>query len=71
MRIGAKEYLGDAVYVAFDGYNIVLTTENGVEATNTIFLEPQVIRDLQIFIERVRTEPIEPCRTTTTPPPAS
>jgi hypothetical protein len=41
----AKEYLGDSVYIKtheeFPG--IILTTENGYEATNTIFLEPEVI----------------------------
>ena len=37
-----KRYLGDAVYAAFDGYHIVLTTEDGIEITNTICLELQV-----------------------------
>ena len=38
----AKRYLGDGVYVEFDGYALVLTAENGIEATNTIVLEPDV-----------------------------
>lgn len=48
----SKTYLGDSVYADFDGdypaltpYNgyIVLTTENGFGATNTIFLESKVM----------------------------
>lgn len=37
-----KVYLGDSVYAQFDGYHIVLTTENGMGVTNEILLEPQV-----------------------------
>jgi hypothetical protein len=35
-------YLGDSVYADFDGYHIVLTTQNGYGPTNTIYLEPSV-----------------------------
>lgn len=41
-----KEYLGDSVYADFDGFAIVLTTENGDGASNTIVLEPQVLNAL-------------------------
>lgn len=37
-----KRYIGDAVYVDFDGFNFILTTEDGLRATNTIILEPDV-----------------------------
>jgi hypothetical protein len=37
-----KVYLGDSVYVAFDGYHVVVTTENGLGPSNTIFLDPNV-----------------------------
>ena len=37
-----KQYLGDGVYVEVDGGMFKLTTENGIEATNTIYLEPPV-----------------------------
>jgi hypothetical protein len=42
----AKRYIGDGVYVDFDGYALVLTTENGIEVTNTIVLEPEVYHNL-------------------------
>ena len=38
-----KTYLGDAVYADFDGWNVVLTTEDGFSITNTIYLEPPVL----------------------------
>jgi hypothetical protein len=47
-------YLGDGVYAAFDGYNITLTTENGLEVTNTIVLEPDVLSALYEFIARLK-----------------
>ncbi|TFH47229.1 MAG: hypothetical protein E4H01_08660 [Lysobacterales bacterium] len=37
-----KKYMGDAVYADFDGYHIILTTENGIRVTNSIALEPTV-----------------------------
>jgi hypothetical protein len=40
-----KVYLGDAVYAAPDEFcrGIILTTQDGVSATNTIIMEPEVI----------------------------
>ncbi len=46
-----KTYLGDGVYAAFDGYGINLTTENGIQTTNEIHLEPQVLDNLNQFRE--------------------
>mgnify|MGYP001588815358 CR=1 FL=1 len=53
--IGKKEYLGDPVYAVFDGYHIVLTTENGYpdDPRNTIALEPSVLDKLNDFNRRV------------------
>jgi hypothetical protein len=44
-----KLYLGDSVYADYDGYHVVLTTENGLEVSNTILLEPQVMDELIRF----------------------
>jgi len=51
-----KEYLGDGAYVAHDGYSFVLTTENGIEATNTIYLEPEHIEMLMDYVKRTLEE---------------
>jgi hypothetical protein len=56
-----KEYLGDGVYAEWDtdGY-LVLTTENGIAATNTIFLEPRVLQALLDNIKRENAEGTTP-----------
>ena len=42
-----KVYLGDSVYAETDRFGaLVLTTEDGIKATNTIVLEPVVLRAL-------------------------
>lgn len=49
-----KAYIGDGVYVDFDGFAIVLTTENGIGATNTIVLEPEVYGSLVRYVEQLK-----------------
>jgi hypothetical protein len=49
-----KSYLGEGVHVQYDGYHIVLTTENGVTTTNTIMLEPEVLNSLDRFTKKLR-----------------
>lgn len=50
--MGEKVYLGDGCYASFDGYAITLTTENGIETTNTVYLEPEVYIALVRFRNR-------------------
>ncbi len=51
-----KQYLGDAVYARLDDFGgLILTTENGVETTNEIYLEPRVLEALLQFV-RVEAE---------------
>ena len=47
-----KEYIGDSVYAYDDEYGIVLTTENGMGASNTIYLEEAFIPKLEEYIGR-------------------
>lgn len=49
-----KRYIGDSVYADFDGYHIVLTTENGHGPSNTIALEPEVVRALNGYVKHVQ-----------------
>ena len=51
-----KTYIGDGVYTDFDGYYLVLTTENGIEVTNQIALEPQVIEALLARIASLKAQ---------------
>jgi len=48
-----KVYLGDSVYADFDGAGVELTTDNGMGASNTIFLEPAVVVKLVEYLERM------------------
>jgi len=48
-----KTYLGDGVYALYDGYQITLTTEDGINVTNTIFLDPHVVEALLLYISRL------------------
>lgn len=49
-----KEYIGDGVYVTFDGCMLRLTTEDGIRTTNEIFLEPEVYAGLVRYVERLK-----------------
>lgn len=49
-----KTYLGDGAYVEFDGFAFVLTTENGIETTNTVVLEPEVLNCFLLFVDVVK-----------------
>ena len=49
-----KAYLGDAVYADHDGFGLVLTTEDGYSATNRIYLEPEVLRALEEYINLLK-----------------
>lgn len=63
-RLMPRDYLGDSVYVAFDGNGLILTTENGgpFPPSNIIYLEMEVIAALLRFVERVKTQPAHPRR---------
>lgn len=50
----SKRYIGDGVYIDFDGYGIVLTTENGIRETNRIVLEPEVYSELMRYVNDLR-----------------
>lgn len=47
-----KQYLGDAVYAHFDGFHIVLTTEDGMSVTNQICLDPDVSKAAELYIKK-------------------
>ena len=52
-----KEYLGDAVYIEVNRFgDIILTTEDGVNVTNRIVLEPSVLEAFENYLRRLRRE---------------
>ena len=56
-----KRYLGDSVYVDAWDDGVVLTTNNGLGASNIIYLELQVIRFFLKYLEEMKeSSPCEP-----------
>ncbi len=49
-----KRYLGDGVYIRCDGFNIVLTAENGISTTNTIYLDPTTLNKMERYIQELK-----------------
>jgi hypothetical protein len=49
-----KTYLGDGVYAEWTGFDVVLTTENGIATTNTIMLEPDMVARLASWLETMQ-----------------
>ena len=48
-----KVYLGDSVYCEFlSPHEIILTTDNGMGASNTIILDVGILKSLNVFVER-------------------
>lgn len=45
-RAEFREYLGDGAFVGFDGFNVVLTAEDGARATDVVYLEPRCYASL-------------------------
>lgn len=47
-----KIYIGDGVYAEMKGLNLILTTEDGINVTNLIVLEPEVLDNLNQFLRK-------------------
>lgn len=45
-----RTYLGDGLFADFDGFNVVLSAENGIYSHDTVYLEPPVVAKLGIFL---------------------
>ena len=52
----ASDYLGDGVYVSFDGYSIILKANDFRNPTDTIVLEPSVLEALNRYVQRIKDE---------------
>lgn len=54
VKINEREYLGDGVYVHYDGYHVVLDTERASGVSVEIFLDSQVLQSLENYIKRLK-----------------
>lgn len=52
-----KRYIGDSVYVDFDGWSVILTTENDESGpSNIVVLEPSVWAALVEYVRGLEKE---------------
>jgi hypothetical protein len=51
-----QSYLGDGVYVEFDGYGIMLKANDHRNPTDKVYLEPDVMKRLILFYERSKIQ---------------
>jgi len=49
-------YLGDGVYAIFDGYGVWLHANDHLNPTDRIYLEPEVLKALNRFVEQWKTQ---------------
>lgn len=52
-----REYLGDGVYVAYDGYQLILTAEGSQH--NVIYMDPYVYVALEAFVKKLAGAAVE------------
>ena len=48
-RLPQKRYIGDGVYASHDGYQIILETSDGIQATNRIGLDDDTLEGIQKY----------------------
>lgn len=48
-----RDYIGDGVYVVYDGYGVELRANDPDQPSDTIYLEPYVLESLNRFYERM------------------
>lgn len=54
-----NQYLGDGLYVDFDGYQIKLYASDGIRATDTVWLEPRVLGRFLEYVEELKRNRIQ------------
>jgi len=48
-----EDYIGDGVYVKYDGFGIWLSANDNERPTDKIYIEPDVMAGLVGFVERI------------------
>ena len=51
-----RDYLGDGVYVEYTREQIILTTSDGVNTTNKIYLDGYIIAKMLEFIQKIKND---------------
>lgn len=51
-----KTYIGDSIYLEFNEQYFKITTNNGMDNTNTILIEPELMEDIILFVQKVQKD---------------
>lgn len=51
---GKPIYLGDGLYASYDGYQIRLYTERGIDNVHEVFLDGHTLAAFEKFVEAIR-----------------
>jgi len=49
-----QAYLGDGLYVEYDGFQVRLFTSNGIAVTNEVYLEPRVLSEFLGWVAQLQ-----------------
>lgn len=49
-------YLGDGLFARYDGFQIELYASNGIEKTNQVFLNDQVLERFERYVETLKVK---------------
>jgi hypothetical protein len=50
------EYLGDGIYVTYDGINVILKTGSHLNPENEIYLEPAVLKAFNDYVLSIKSK---------------
>ncbi len=53
------EYLGDGLYVKFDGYQVYLMANSHITPSDTVALDPHVLRAFLQYVKRINEKKAE------------
>lgn len=53
MKDPLEQYLGDGLYVTFDGYQLEVFASNGISTSNVIYMEPEVFAALLSYVKHL------------------
>lgn len=50
------QYLGDGVYVMWDGYHVVIMANSHIQPTDVIYFDPYVLKSFMKYVERLERQ---------------
>jgi len=54
VKLPDEQYIGDGVYVSFDGYQFVLKANSHKNPTDVIYLDPSVVQAFEEYRQYVK-----------------